>query len=456
MLPEAFSSRMQDLLGEDYPAFFRAMTEGAAVHAFRANEVLLPREKFSLLSVLSKQRIPYTDDGFYYDGERIGSLPFHHAGMIYSQDPGAMSTLNAVTLPRGARVLDLCAAPGGKSAQLAAAIGPGGLLVSNEYVASRAKLLVGNIERLGIPNALVLHSDSETLRGYFPSFFDLVLVDAPCSGEGMFRKSEEALAAWSPDNVRVCAARSRILLADAAETVAPGGYLLYSTCTFAPEENEECVADFLATHPDFALLPVEERVEAYTAPGIRLSDCPYPLERSRRFYPHIAPGEGQYMALLRRNTGGVRSESPTYRDARRPLGRADEAILSDFFRAAMGDTSLVASVRLLGEKILFPPAIPLPPYGVFAAGTQIGEIRGKNFFPHHQLFKTHGSRFLRKIDLTPDDPRTAAYLHGDVIPAPGTENGYAAVTLLGVPLGGAKVVDGIAKNLYPKGLRSMK
>ncbi len=456
MLPTAFSTRMQALLGDAYPAFYRAMTEGSPVHAFRGNGVLLSKDRFSLLEKLSSRRVPYTDDGFYYDGEKIGSHPFHHAGMIYSQDPGAMSTLNAIETPRGARVLDLCAAPGGKSAQLAAAIGSEGLLVSNEYVASRAKLLVGNIERLGIPNALILHGDSTAIRERFPLFFDLVLVDAPCSGEGMFRKSEEALTGWSEENVRLCAERSRALLADAAETVAPGGYLLYSTCTFAPEENEDCVLGFLTSHPQFRLLPVAERLTPYTAPGIEKEGLPYPLSHTRRFYPHIAPGEGQYMALMRRDEAGARSPLPAYRDAAVLPTRSDRAILADFFSAAMGDPTLADSVRVLGDKLLIPPRVPLPPYGVFAAGTHIGEIRGKNFFPHHQLFKTHGSRFLRKIDLSPDDPRTAQYLHGDVIAAPNIPNGYAAVTLLGVPLGGAKVVDGIAKNLYPKGLRNMK
>ncbi len=456
MLPLPFSERMKRLLGEEYPAFLRAMTENPPVHAFRINGVLTEEQHFPEIAALGDGSIPYADDGFYYGGERIGHHPFHHAGMLYSQDPGAMSTLSAVPIPKGARVLDVCAAPGGKSAQLAAAIGREGLLVSNEYVASRCKLLVGNIERLGIPNALVLHSDSAALSEHFPDFFDLVLVDAPCSGEGMFRKSEEALANWSEDTVHISAARQRDILENAAATVRPGGRLLYSTCTFSREENEECVADFLREHPTFRLLPFDSRIISYTAAGLPVDGCPHPLHFTRRFYPHIAPGEGQYMALMARAEEGTGRDIPAYRDASKSPSREEIALLSAFFEAALGNASLAASVRVLNGKLLLPPPIPLPAHGVFAAGTLVGELRGNNFFPHHQLFKTHGCHFTRKIDLTPDDPRTAAYLHGDVIPAPMLPNGYAAVMLCGAPLGGAKIVDGVAKNLYPKGLRNLK
>ena len=456
MLPQTFCERMKRLLGEEYPAFFHAMTKEPPVHGVRVHAVLPEVDRQTALADLSLHPIPYTDDGYYYDGERIGSHPAHHVGLLYSQDPGAMSTLSAVRIPKGSRVLDVCAAPGGKSAQLAAAVGPNGLLVSNEYVASRCKILVGNIERLGIPNALVLHGDSQALARQFPDFFDFVLVDAPCSGEGMFRKSEEALADWSEENVRLCAVRQREILRNAAATVRPGGQLLYSTCTFSTEENEECIADFLTEHPNFRLLPFDDRIVAHTATGLPVEGCSHPMHLTRRFYPHISPGEGQYMALLEKTEEGFGESVPAYRDASAAPSKGELTILSDFFQKSMGDATLATCVRTLGGKLLLPPPIPLPPFGVFAAGTLLGEIRGKNFFPHHHLFKTHGRHFLCKIHLTPDDPRTAAYLHGDVVSAPDLSNGYAAVMLCGVPLGGAKIVDGVAKNLYPKGLRTMK
>ena len=451
MLPHSFLSRMEGLLRDEYPAFLRAMTEGKAEHAFRVNTVKLSVAAFEALSPLGAGRVPYTPDGFYHDEEKIGRHPYHHAGMVYSQDPGAMSALQAVEIQPGWRVLDVCAAPGGKSAQIAAAIGGEGVLVSNEYVSSRAKLLVGNIERLGIPNALVLNTDSATLRGQFPGYFDMVVVDAPCSGEGMFRKSEDARRMWSEENVQHCAERQKEILADAAETVRAGGYLLYSTCTFAPEENEEQVAAFLAAHPDFSLCPVRESLLPYTAAGLSIDGID--PAACRRFYPHIAPGEGQFMALLQKSGDPCGRPAPAYRDAGETPTKADLSTLRAFFADALGDDTYAAEVRSLHGNLVLPPDIPLPPRGVFAAGVLVGEVRKGILFPHHQLFSAYGKRFVHRLNLALDDPRVSAYLHGDVIPAPELSNGYCAVLLEGCPLGGAKIVDGMAKNLYPKGLR---
>jgi hypothetical protein len=269
--------------------------------------------------------------------------------MVYSQDPGAMSALSSLPDLSGARVLDTCAAPGGKSAQLAAAIGEKGVLVSNEYVPSRCKLLVGNIERLGIPNALVLNGDTARLRDSFPAYFDLVLVDAPCSGEGMFRKSEDAREMWSEENVRACAARQTSILDDAAATVRGGGYLLYSTCTFSLEENEGQVAAFLSRHPDFSLCDFPSAVHPYTVAGVPVDGAP--TEKTRRFYPHVSPGEGQFMALMRRGEGDV-ARIPTYRDAAEMPTRQDKAVLAEFFRTAWGDAAVAErdDIRLRAVK----------------------------------------------------------------------------------------------------------
>ncbi len=451
MLPQAFLARMEKLLGNEYPAFVQALLEGKAEHAFRVNTVKLTVSDFESLPPFGGGRVPYTPDGFYHDEEKIGRHPYHHAGMVYSQDPGAMSALQAVTIQPGWRVLDVCAAPGGKSAQIAAAIGEDGVLVSNEYISSRCKLLVGNIERLGIPNALVLNMDSATLREHFPAYFDLVVVDAPCSGEGMFRKSEDARRMWSEENVAHCAARQEDILADAAETVRAGGYLLYSTCTFAPEENEEQVAAFLAAHPDFTLCPVRDVLLPYTAAGLPIDGID--PTSCRRFYPHIAPGEGQFVALLQKTGDLCDRSAPTYRDASETPSKVDLPALCAFFADSFGDDTYAARVRSLHGNLVLPPDIPLPPRGVFAAGVLVGEVRKGILFPHHQLFSAYGKRFVRRMNLRLADPRVAAYLHGDVIPAPDLANGYASVLLEGCPLGGAKIVDGMAKNLYPKGLR---
>lgn len=451
MLPPAFCARMERLLGNEYPAFIHEMTEKPAQHALRVNTVKCRTEDFLNLADFPILPIPYTLDGFYHEEEKIGAHPLHHAGAIYSQDPGAMATVNALSPLQGARVLDVCAAPGGKSAQLAAAIGPQGLLVSNEYSPARCKLLVSNIERLGIPNALVLNTDSETLAAWYPNFFDLVLVDAPCSGEGMFRKSEEALTDWSEATVRHCAARQAEILNHAAETVAPGGYLLYSTCTFATEENEEQVDSFLAKHLDFRLCPVAETLCRHTAPGLPVNGRD--LSATRRFYPHIAPGEGQYLALMQRNSIGKRADTPTYHDTKERLPAAILAPLRTFFADAWDEASAADAVYSLRGNLILPPPIALPPRNVFAAGVLVGEVRKNICFPHHQLFSAYGNRFIRQLTLAPKDARLPRYLRGEVIEAPGYGSGYCAVTLATCPLGGAKISDEMAKNLYPKGLR---
>ncbi len=456
MLPSAFLERMKGLLGDGYDSFLCAMTEEGEVRGLRHNPYKLSAADFRRL-LPDLVPVPYTPDGFYHAEEKIGHSPLHHAGVFYSQDPGAMSTVNCLRAERGWRVLDMCAAPGGKSAQLAAAIGEGGTLVSCEYVPARCKQLVGNIERLGIPNALVLRADGAALSDLFPAYFDLVLLDAPCSGEGMFRKSAEAREMWSEENVRRSAARQAELLEAAAHAVREGGYLLYSTCTFSLEENEGQIAAFLEKHADFRLCPISERVSQHTAPGIQPHGCPHDLTLTRRFYPHIAPGEGQFMALMKRAGDDSPAAAPTYHDATSPLGKSEERVAASFFEANLTDgAALTARLRLYNGRLILPPPVPVPARDVFAAGVAVGEIEKGILFPHHQLFTTHGCRFKRKIRLTAGEARTAAYLHGDVIEAAGIDNGYAAVLIDGAPTGGAKVVNGVAKNLYPRGLRRMK
>ena len=268
----------------------------------------------------------------------------------------------------------------------------------------------------------------------------------------MFRKSEEALADWSAETVRHCAERQHEILANAAATVAPGGYLLYSTCTFAIEENEAQVDAFLSSHPEFHLCPVKDMLCRYTAPGITVNGRN--LSATRRFYPHIAPGEGQYLALLQRNgESGTRTSFPAYHDTSEMPPKDALPVLHSFFADAWGKGEMAKAVRALRGNLILPPPIDLPPHSVFAAGVRVGEVRKGVCFPHHQLFSAYGERFTRRLNLTPGDERLSAYLRGEVIPAPTLGSGYCVITVDGCPLGGGKVSDGMAKNLYPKGLR---
>lgn len=455
MLPSAFLSRMRTLLGPDFPAFLHAMTEEPPCRGCRVNPVKADPDAFRSRPPFPVRPIPYTPDGFYHSVEKLGHHPFHHAGILYSQDPGAMSTLCALSLPRGIRALDLCAAPGGKTAQIAAAIGADGCLVSNDCLPPRARQLVSNTERLGLANTLVTCTEPAVLAGWFPAFFDFVLVDAPCSGEGMFRKNPEAIEDWSEEKVRRCAALQGELLSYAADMLRPGGTLLYSTCTFSLEENEAQIDAFLIAHPTFRLCRVSDALAEATVPGIAFPGCKADLTRTRRFYPHIAPGEGQYIALLRREEDGDPPGTVTYRDASLSLKPTETAAVEAFLREnCLHGEEYAKRVRSWrGVPVLPPDGFPLPPHGVYAAGCTVGELRGKRLVPHHRFFTTYGSDFCRRLSLDREDVRLAAYLHGDTFPAPELTDGYAAVLLEGAPLGGIRVVEGQAKNLYPKGLR---
>ena len=258
MISEVFLNRMKNMLGEEYAEFERALSE-EAVKGVRVNTAKVSVEDYLSVTELDLTPLSYTDYGFIpKNADGIGTTAEHHAGMIYVQDPGAMATVTALDVKRGWRVLDACAAPGGKASQLAALVGDEGFVLANEYVPKRAKIIVGNFERLGLKNAVVTSLDTAKLADMFSAYFDLVLCDAPCSGEGMFRKYDEAVTEWSEENVTLCAERQREILANCAGPVKAGGYLLYSTCTYSKEENEDTVRTFLDSHPEFSPEPVKE------------------------------------------------------------------------------------------------------------------------------------------------------------------------------------------------------
>lgn len=452
MIPAPFLARMRDLLGDGYADFCEAMA-APDTHALRVNTQKTDPAHVLPLLPFSPTPLSYLPEGFLIpDGERAGRHPLHHAGAYYIQDPSAMATVAALPFRlAGMRVLDLCAAPGGKSTQLAAAIGEGGVLVSNEIVATRARILLQNVERMGLTNTAVLNTAPPTVRAMFDRYFDLTVVDAPCSGEGMLRKYPSAAEEWSEAGVAACAARSRLILDDAAATVREGGYLLFSTCTFSEEENEAAVTDFLARHPDFEILPLSPAVTAVTADGIHRAGRPQEIALTRRFYPHLAPGEGQYIALLHRVAGGT--GGILWRDA---APRTDKRAEAEAAAALREVCPLPAGrLHLAGDSVLLiPEGMPLPPRGLVRAGVALLTRGGKQYQVHHHAASALGKRFLNQLELAPDDARLAAYLHGEEVACDAALRGYAAVTVAGIPLGLAKCSQGRAKNHYPKGLRT--
>ena len=451
--PAAFLRRMEGMLGSDYPAFLASYREAPSRGLFLPAGRLTP-EAFAQVCDFPVEKLPYLPGGYRFDTEKPGNHPLHHAGAFYVQDPSAMATVSAAPLRKGMRCLDLCASPGGKSVQLAAGIGcdigQGGFLISNEFSPSRCKVLCSNLERMssciGSANTLVSNADAARVARWYPAFFDLVLVDAPCSGEGMFRKDSKVAGEWTEGATAFCARRQSQILQEAAKAVAPGGYLLYSTCTFSEEENEGVTKAFLGEHPAFSLCKVPVSLQAVTAPGIDLPEA-------RRWYPHLAPGEGQYFVLLQRADAGMRAEYPAFSDARQVLNGMELDAVTAFLEDALVPGGDLTLCKLKNGQIAA-ANFPVPAENVFAVGITLGTVEKRRLVPHHQLFKALGSRFLRKIELGIGDERVRKYLSGgEILCDCDCGDGWAVVTLCGCVLGGAKVSGRVAKNHYPKGLR---
>lgn len=414
-LPQAYLNRMKAQLGEDFDAYLAAMDEPEK-RAARVNGLKLsPAE----LVKLRPDLIPAGGEGFLLPpGFAPGKDPLHAAGAYYVQELSAQMPAGLFELTPGMAVLDLCAAPGGKSGQLAARV-PQGVLFANEIVPNRANALLGNLERMGAKNAVVTSMDPDKLIKATGPVFDGVLVDAPCAGEGMFRKEPEAVRAWSPEHVDACSRRQRAILASAQGALKPGGQLVYSTCSFSPAENEENVRWFLKEYPDFELL------------------------EERRLYPHTSLGEGQYAARLRRKGAIPEGAFLPQRSDKAPLvqGFLEENTLG-----------LSGPLRLLpdGRALLLPPLpCPLDGLRVLRAGLLLGEgVKGR-FVPAHALAMAAGLPLRQRVELSEAD--ALRYLHGETLPA--SLSGWCAVTCGGLALGLGKGADGVLKNHLPKGLR---
>lgn len=428
MLPEAFLQRMEAQLGSEYPAFLESLERPRAV-ALRFNPMKGERPVLPFVGA----PVPWEPEGFYYDPEtRPGLHVYHEAGVYYLQEASAMAPVALLDPKPGERVCDLCAAPGGKTTQIAGRMLGRGFLVCNEINPKRAKILSRNIERMGVANALVTNEHPETLASRFPGFFDRVLVDAPCSGEGMFRKEEAAVTDWSQETVQMCARRQREILDSAARLVRPGGRLVYSTCTFAPEEDEETVAAFLEAHPEFTPEPVEA---PWFVPG---------ENASYRMWPHKLLGEGHFAAVLRK-TQGESGEVPACPGEKCP--KAWES-----FAKELDITLPEGKAVSFGQSLYWAP-MELPELNrlkVLRPGLELGTERKGRFEPAHAL-----ALWLKTCAVTesfpPESPEMKAYLHGDVVPS--GKKGWCLVQAGGYAIGWGKGDGSVLKNHYPKGLR---
>ena len=428
MLPEAFLTRMQQQLGEEYPAFLESLERPRAV-ALRFDPQKGPIPSLPFV----KEPVPWEPMGYYYDPQaRPGLHPYHEAGVYYLQEASAMSAVALLDPQPGETVCDLCAAPGGKSTQIAGRMKGLGLLLCNEYSPARAKILSRNIERMGVANAIVTNEKTGNLAKRLPGFFDRVLVDAPCSGEGMFRKEEAAVTDWSQETVEMCAARQAEILDNAAVLLKPGGRLVYSTCTFAPEEDEQAVAAFLERHPEF----VPEEVEApWFTPG---------PQGSYRMWPHRLLGEGHFGAVLRK-LEGEEPEIPPEKAAALPKAW-------DAFAREVGVRLPEGIPLTFGTRLYWaPPGTPaLRGLRVLRAGLELGELKKDRLEPAHAL-ALWGRDFANILPLSAQGPEIERYLHGEVLP--GHIRGWCLVTVDGYSIGWGKGDGNQVKNHYPKGLR---
>ncbi len=452
MLPVEFAEKMERLLGaEEWDALLAAWERPRAVglrlQAGMAARLAPDGDAAARLPAdWALAPVPWAAGGYFYDpAARPGLHPWHEAGLYYLQEPSAMAPA-ALLAPRpGMRVLDLCAAPGGKSTQLLSALGGRGLLVSNELHPGRAKILSQNLERVGAANALVLNEHPARLAERLPRFFDAVLVDAPCSGEGMFRKEAAAVADWTPDTPRICARRQREILESAAATVRAGGRLLYSTCTFSPEENEGVVSDFLRDHPEFSLVQPDAPWFAPGRPDL-LTDPVPGLEACCRLWPHRLRGEGHFAALLQYN-GLEASDLPEEPGV--PLPQEARALL-DRLGAALPERRCL---DFGGRLFLLPPDCPsLRGLRTLRPGLCLGTAKKGRFEPDHAL--SHALPGLPAVDYPSGAPEVAASLRGETLPA-GDAAGWLTITAEGLALGWAKSAGGVLKNHYPKGLRRL-
>lgn len=458
-LPIEFEKKMKAFLGNEWDDFLYSY-DNNRFQAFRFNtlKVQSPEERMRILKTLkisSDKRVSWANAAYYFDENvRPGKHPYHEMGLYYIQEPSAMSAAALLAPKPGMRVLDLCAAPGGKSTQLATYLGDSGLLVSNEINTQRSRILSQNIERMGIKNAIVTNEDSFVLASHFPGFFNAIQVDAPCSGEGMFRKLPEAIEQWSMENVAICAARQKEILDNAAVMLKPGGVIVYSTCTFSKEENEDVIEYFLERYPDFT------------------------LEEMERFWPHKVDGEGHFVAKLvrrgcvdtdlkaDRKTQKNKNSKNRKNETKPALTKENMKLLSEFLDETISEdmAAWIKNSRLVmfGEQLYRLPDMEVDIKGlkVQRAGLHIGEFKKQRFEPSHSLalaLKLNDAKNV--VKLTCDNPQTIGFFNGQSVmlsdeQAAECKKGWALVCVDGYPAGWGKVNGAQVKNHYPKGLRN--
>ena len=441
-LPVEFTEELKKIIGEEDFSCYLGMFAEQPFRGISVNRLKTSPERLLPLMGMELKKSPFYKDGYYLpaDIQGIGKHPLHHAGAFYVQEPSAMSAVSLLDVQKGDRVLDMCAAPGGKSAQIASLLGGTGLIWSNEIVKNRAQILLSNFERMGISQGVVSSCRPDVLEKRLEGCFDKVLVDAPCSGEGMFRKDNDAVSEWSREHVRACAERQLAILLSAVNCLREGGILVYSTCTFSFEENENNVRRLLELCPELEPVPVDDEFGRKTE-----------LHCAVRITP-MEGGEGHFAAKLRKkgNAPSVCAANRT-KPLSGDIGKQARQLLEDIFV-----TVPEGELTVIGDKLyILPSDMPTSEgTGIVRAGVQAGEIVKNRIEPCHSLFTSYPAEMFRRVvRLSLDDSRTADFLHGMEIDCD-SGKGYAAVAIEEMTAGFGKCSGGRLKNKYPKGLRN--
>lgn len=451
-LPSKFIDKFKLLLKEEAEDFFTAFQQ-EKLSGLRINLLKTTGKEWENLSPFDVEKIPFVKTGYYYekDKDQPGKHPYHAAGLYYIQEPSAMFVAEQLAPTGGERVLDLCAAPGGKTTQLAGMMNQSGLLVANEIYPKRAKALSENIERLGITNALVTNETPERLAQRFQGYFDKILVDAPCSGEGMFRKDPDAIKYWSEEHVLSCARQQTGILDAAYQMLKTDGIIVYSTCTFSPEENEQTIEALLMKYPDIELLPIlKEEGLADGRPDWSLQKNKK-LKNTARLWPHKLQGEGHFVAKMKKTAFTEPAAAPL---AAANIGKSQLKDFQEFLKETIRGRSFENLYLFHQQLYSLPESCPsFAGLRVLRAGLHLGELKKNRFEPNHALaLALNRYEVFHTYELSSLDDRWLLYLKGETFTT-GGDRGWTLITIDGYPLGWGKEAKGILKNFYPKGLR---
>lgn len=467
-LPQSFLDSMKEILGEDYEAFLAGF-DGQRQYGLRVNTLKMNLEEFERIAPFHLKKVPWISNGYFYEAEDARAKhPFYSAGLYYLQEPSAMTPASRLKVQPGERVLDLCAAPGGKATELGAALQGEGLLVANDINTARARALLRNLELFGISNSFVTNEPPHVLAERFPEFFHKIMVDAPCSGEGMFRKNPAVVDSWQEKGPEYFSKLQREIIVQAADMLLPGGMMFYSTCTFSPLENEKTITHLLKERPDMEVIPMEDYegfAEGLTSYRGEVFDESCKL--CRRIWPHKMSGEGHFMALLHKKSGTQQqvqqtvSQSSIWWEKCKGLNKEQKAAAEDFF-SHVNIAYDGKRIDVRGDNLYYLPAPKYDGRGLhfLRNGLFMGEFKKKRFEPSQPFaLALHAQDFDQVLDFPADDERLSRYLRGetldvsDLIAGEKKRKGWQLVMVAGHPLGFGKLVNNNLKNKYPAGWR---